>query len=66
MRSTALRRFRRPRIDLANAFYAAGAVLIAAGFYFVWPPAPLFWLGVCSLIAGLLKDGHNGTSRPVS
>ncbi len=45
------------QIDAVDVALVLGVVLIAAGFWFVWPPALLFWVGaIClGLATGLLK-----------
>lgn len=41
--------------DLSDVLTLAGVVLIATGFWFVWPPAPLFVFGIAALVAGILR-----------
>lgn len=37
-----------------------GALLIAAGWWFIWPPAILFWLGAVAIMAAIMgaRNGH--------
>jgi len=42
------------RWDRWDSLGLLGALLVAGGLWFVWPPAILFWLGLVSLTAGVL------------
>jgi hypothetical protein len=40
-------------MDRWDAVILFGSLLIAAGWWFVWPPAVLFWLGAVVVILGI-------------
>ena len=42
------------KIDRWDVCVILGALLIATALYFVWPPAPLVWLGAVLMVAGVL------------
>ena len=37
-----------------------GTLLVSGGFWFVWPPLILFWLGAVVIVVGILgaRNGH--------
>lgn len=47
-------------MDRWDVLSAIGALLIAAGWWFIWPPAVLFWLGAVALTFGIMgaRNGH--------
>jgi hypothetical protein len=42
------------KLDHWDVCVIVGALLIAVALYFVWPLAPLFWLGAVLMLAGIL------------
>jgi hypothetical protein len=40
-------------LDRWDVVVIVGAVLVAVGFWFVWPPAVAFWLGIVFIAFGL-------------
>lgn len=45
-------------LDLTDALVVFGVLLIAAGLWFIWPPAPLLWIGACLLVAGIARAAY--------
>jgi len=47
-------------MDKWDVLGVIGTLLIAAGWWFIWPPAILFWLGIVALMAGIVgaRNGH--------